>query len=113
MPYMELRDYSGNPEISTEQRDQLMQVTRDHLARGQEIDGTFEFKYVASTSELDYCEYDYLYVIDMGWSEEREANKQEIAKAIVQDIQPILKTNSLAVRLRLQNAAFLPYKNDR
>lgn len=109
MPYMELRNYSDNPDISEEQRDKLMEITRDHLARGQEIDGTFEFKYVPRASELDYCEYEYLYVIDMGWSEDREKRKTEIARNIGQEIVPILGSESVAVRLRLQNAAFVPY----
>lgn len=108
MPYMELRDYSDKTNITPEQRDKLMEITRDHLARGQEIDGTFEFKYVPKSSELDYCEYDYLYVIDMGHSEDREARKSEIARTIGSDIAPVLGTSSIAVRLRLQNAAFVP-----
>ena len=109
MPYMELRNYSEMPDITIEQRDKLMELTRDHLARGQEIDGTFEFKYVPRSSDLDYCEYDFLYVIDMGWSKDREQRKAEIARAIGLDIAPVLGTESFAVRLRLQNAAFVPY----
>lgn len=110
MPYMELRNYAGDGDITVEQRDELMRITRDHLARGQEIDGTFEFKYIPSVSELDYCEYDYLYVIDMGWSEEREQQKTDIARAIGGDIALVLGTDSFAVRLRLQNAGFVPYQ---
>lgn len=107
---MELRDYSDNPALNTEQRDRMMEITRDHLARGQEIDGTFEFRYLPKGSELDYCEYDYLYVIDMGYSEDREKRKAEIARNIGLEIAPVLGSESLAVRLRLQNAAFVPYK---
>lgn len=110
MPYMELRNYSDKDDISPDQRDQLMRITRDHLARGQEIDGTFEFKYVPKASELDYCEYEYLYVIDMGWSEEREQYKTDVARAIGRDIAPVLASENFAVRLRLQNAAFIPYE---
>lgn len=108
MPYMELRDYSDRPEITSLQRDDLIVATRDHLARGQEIDGTFEFKYIPKESDLDYCEYQYLYLIDMGWSEERENQKTEIARAIGLDIVPILGSDLVAVRLILQNAAFVP-----
>lgn len=111
MPYMELRDYSNRSAISHKQRDRLMEITRDHLARGQEIDGTFEFRYLPKGSELDYCEYDYLYVIDMGYSEDREKRKSEIARSIGIEITPVLGSESLAVRLRLQNAAFVPHEH--
>lgn len=110
MPYMELRDYSGGAQLENRQRDKLMEVTRDHLARGQDIDGTFEFRYLPKMSDADYCEYDYLYVIDMGWSEDREAHKVDLARAIGQEIVPVLGSDNIAVRLRLQNAAFVPHK---
>lgn len=111
MPYMELRDYTDNAAVTAEQRDRLMEITRDHLARGQEIDGTFEFRYLPKASQFDYCEYDYLYVIDMGWSEDREARKTELARAIGGEISPVLGSENIAVRLRLQNAAFVPYSS--
>ncbi len=108
MPYMELRNYS-EAEITVEQRDELMRITRDHLVRGRGIDGTFEFRYLPRASELDHCKYDFLYVIDMGRSPEREAQKEDIARAIGEAIIPVLGTESFAVRLRLQDAAFVPY----
>lgn len=81
---------------------------RDRVARGQEIDGTFEFHYLKGTTQ-DYCEYDYILVIDIGWSEEREASKNDVARAIGKRLAPVLKSDSFAVRLRLQNAAFVHY----
>ena len=112
MPYMELRSYKDpTAEISLEQRDLVMELVRDHLAQGQGIDGTFEFRFLKRTSELDWCEYEYILVIDMGYSEEREKRKSEIAAAIGRQLAIILHTQALAVRLRLQNAGFVPYKS--
>ena len=108
---MELRSYNKQrDEITAEQRDQIMQLVRDHLARGQGIDGTFEFRLLNPTSELDWCEYDYILVIDMGYSQEREQKKVEIATLLGNELVTILGTESLAVRLRLQNAGFVPHK---
>lgn len=109
MPYMELRNYSDS-DFTPEQRDQLMVVTRDHLERGKEIDGTFEFRYLPKSTNLDYCEYDWLYVIDAGWSKDRNERKTEIARSIGRSIRPVLGTDSFAVRLRLQRAGFVPYE---
>ncbi len=109
MPYMELRNYkSENDNITTEQRDNILRLVRDYLARGQEIDGTFEFRLLNRGSKFDFCEYDYILVIDMGHSEQRELQKEEIAKNISRELSTILDTGLLAVRLRLQNAAFVP-----
>jgi hypothetical protein len=107
MPYMELRNYINGVELETSKRDKLMRAVRDTLARGEEIDGTWEYKCVLS-SENDYCEYDYILVIDMGWSQEREAKKALLATEIGNNIALILESNLIAVRLRLQNAAFVP-----
>lgn len=110
MPYMELRNYRPATNFTVEQRDKVMQIVRNHLARGQEIDGTFEFHYMDNKTELDRCEYEYILVIDMGWSEDREARKEELARALGADLAPVLGTDSFAVRLRLQNAGFVPYQ---
>lgn len=109
MPYIELRGYNDRTELEVERRDSLMGVVRDNLARGAEIDGTWEYRF-ASAAPNDYCEYDYILVIDMGWSAEREEKKAELASAIGRGIVDILETESFAVRLRLQNAAFVPYE---
>lgn len=108
---MELRSYK-NPDstVTSDQRDKIMLVIRDYLARGQGIDGTFEFRFLPRSTDLDRCEYEYILVIDMGYSEEREKQKTDLAKAIGVAIAPILNTKSLAIRLRLQNAGFVPYK---
>src|SRR5688572_13652557 len=106
---MELRDYSeqsGN--FTLDQRNHLIGVVREHLERGSGMDGTFEFHYLDHASELDLCEYDYLLLIDMGWSQEREDQKKTLAKKIGIDLVPVLGSESVAVRLRLQNAAFVP-----
>jgi hypothetical protein len=111
MPYIELRNYTdAQADLSDAQRDGIMGIVRDHLARGQAIDGTFEFRHLKQSSSQDYCEYEYILVIDMGWSEDREDRVQEIAKNVGKDLQPVLGTDSFAVRLRLQNAAFVPYE---
>lgn len=110
MPYMELRSYKNQEtNITTDQRDKIMSIIRDYLARGQGIDGTFEFRFLPRGTDIDRCEYEYILVIDMGYSEEREKQKSDLAKAIGVAIAPILNTTSLAVRLRLQNAGFVPY----
>lgn len=108
---MELRNYkSSDHNITSEQRDKIVTLVRDHLARGQEIDGTFEFRLLNRGSALDYCEYEYILVIDMGYSKERDDNKKEIAEKIGRQLSDILNSRSLAVRLRLQNAGFVPVK---
>ncbi len=108
---MELRSYTDKSiSITAGQRDKIMLIIRDYLARGQDIDGTFEFRFLPRSTELDRCEYEYILVIDMGYSEEREKQKGDLAKAIGIAIAPILNTTSLAIRLRLQNAGFVPYK---
>jgi hypothetical protein len=111
MPYIELRNYTdAQADLSEVRRNGVMEIVRNHLTRGQEIDGTFEFRHLKQSSSQDYCEYEYILVIDMGWSEDREARMQEIAKNIGKDLEPVLGTDSFAVRLRLQNAAFVPYE---
>ena len=111
MPYMELRSYRDSSDnITTEQRDSIMKLVRDHLARGQGIDGTFEFRFLPRVTALDWCEYEYILVIDMGFSPERDAQKRQLATAIGDELVSILGTSSLAVRLRLQNAGFVPHE---
>jgi hypothetical protein len=107
---MELRSYMpANISTTTQQRNQIMTLVRDHLAQGQDIDGTFEFRFMKPNSDLDYCEYDYVLVIDMGYSEAREQQKVSLASKIGKELSAILDSKSLAVRLRLQNAGFVPY----
>jgi hypothetical protein len=109
---MELRSYAQQTtDITVEQRDKIVELVRDYLARGQDIDGTFEFRLLNRSSGLDLCEYDYILLIDMGYSEDRERRKVELAEAIGVELTVILENTSLAVRLRLQNAGFVPYKS--
>jgi hypothetical protein len=109
MPYIELRNYTSQEDsITVKQRDEILELVRDHIARGQEIDGTFEFRILNSGSELDYCEYEYILVIDMGYSKEREKKKSEVAESIGKHLSSILGSESIAVRVRLQNASFVP-----